>query len=158
VEWKYTESYSKGQTDDGRNKERFRRYKDIAIWKNGPLRIDCGLELVELFTEPIYQLLRLQMLAMQMEKDPKLGVDRVLVVLIAPRANLDLGRLKIPRLQCFGSDVSSAWKALLHHSDRFILHATEDLFRDSGPALQAAPNARELKGWHRYISDRYSLV
>jgi hypothetical protein len=134
---------------------RLGRYKDIAIWENGPLRSDCGVELVELFNDPIYQLLRLQMLAMQMKKDPQLGIDRVRVVLIAPRANRDLHQLKIEGLRRFGSDVSSAWEALLHDSDSFVTYATEDLFRDSRAALQHVP---ELEAWHSYIGDRYSLL
>ncbi len=154
VEWKYTESYSRTKAEVRRNGVRLDRYRHIAIWENGPLRSDCGVELVEFFNEPIYQLLRLQMLAKQMEKDSQLGIDRVRVVLIAPRANLELHKLKIEGLRRFGIDVSSAWKALLHDSDRFVTYATEDLFRDSRVAPQHMP---DLAAWHSYIGERYSL-
>jgi hypothetical protein len=65
IEWKYTESYGVPRAINPRNVERLRRYQDIAFYPKGPLRSDCGVNLVALFTEPVYQLLRQQMLAFQ---------------------------------------------------------------------------------------------
>lgn len=154
VEWKYTESYGRPDPNNPRNQERMRRYKDLAFYPEGPLRPDCGIELVKFFAEPIYQLLRQQMLAVQMEKHRELGANRVRTALIAPRANLALAKLKIEELGKLDSDVSSAWRAVLENPDRFLVCPTENLFLQAGAAVLKTPSLRQ---WFKYIGQRYGL-
>ena len=154
VEWKYTESYGEPNPLDPSNRERIRRYKNIAFHPDGPLRADCGVELGEFFTEPIYQLLRQQMLGMQMEKFQELEAKRVRTVLVGPSENVALSKLRINALQQFGTDVPSAWRALLYDPDRFIVCPTEELFRHAQATILESPG---LEPWESYLGERYSL-
>lgn len=153
IEWKYTESY-KAPAADPRNEERKRRYQNLAFHPDGPLRPDLGIELVEFFTEPIYQLLRQQMLAMQMEKAHELGATRVRTILVVPGANLAFKCLKIGPLRAFGEDVTSAWHAVLQNRDHFILCLTEDFFVHARAAIVDEPG---WDAWRRYVGGRYDL-
>ena len=84
IEWKYTESYrsspSPQESEEQFNKriEREHRYSNIAFAPNGPLRKDLSLKLADLFVDPIYQMLRQQMLAYRMEQAHELGAMRVI--------------------------------------------------------------------------------
>jgi len=152
IEWKYTESYGAPKPDDSANPERLRRYSKLAFFPDGPLRADCGVDLVELFSEPVYQLFRQQMLAMQIEKDRDLRLDRVRTVFIAPRTNQSVRDLRIPALHRFGSDVLSAWSLLLHDRNRFVACTTEELFHYAQVVTRETP---ALESWRQYIADRY---
>jgi hypothetical protein len=154
IEWKYTESYGAPDPLDSRNGERMRRYENIAFHPDGPLRGDCGMKLVEFFAEPIYQLLRQQMLGMQMEKSQELEARRVRSVLVAPSGNVAFSKLRMKALRRFGTDVPSAWRALLYDPDRFIVCPTEGLFRHAQAAILKSPG---LEAWESYVGERYSL-
>ncbi|MGH8678989.1 MAG: PGN_0703 family putative restriction endonuclease [Burkholderiales bacterium] len=154
IEWKYTELYSAPDPFDSSNGERMRRYEKIAFHPDGPLRADCGMNLVEFFAEPIYQLLRQQMLAMQMEKFQELEAKRVRTVLIAPSGNVALTKLRINALRQFGTDVPSAWRALLYDPNRFKVCPTEVLFRYAQAAIR---ESHRLEAWESYFGERYSL-
>jgi hypothetical protein len=154
IEWKYTELNGAPDRSDSSNAERIRRYEDIAFHPDGPLRANCGVKLAEFFTEPIYQLFRQQMLGMQMEKFQELGATRVRTVLVAPSGNTALSKLRINALHQFGTDVPSAWRALLADPDRFLVCSTEDLFRHAHAAILENPG---LEAWETYVGERYSL-
>jgi|ERR1039458_351017 hypothetical protein len=154
IEWKYTESYGPPLALDTRNVERLRRYQDISFHPKGPLRSDCGVNLVAFFTEPVYQLLRQQILAFQITAARELQSQFTRTVYISPRANLALKRIHIDVLNRFGRDVTTAWSALLHSPQHFIPYATEDLFADS---LDSVKVATELTDWRSYMADRYGF-
>lgn len=154
IEWKYTELYGPPKPVDSSNEERMRRYENIAFHPDGPLRAASGMKLVEFFAEPIYQLLRQQMLGMQMEKFQELEAKRVRTILVAPSGNVALTKLRINALRQFGTDVLSAWRALLYDPNRFEVCPTEDLFRYAQAAILKSPG---LAAWQSYIGERYSL-
>ncbi len=80
VEWKFTESYpSRDSGADKKLKERTKRYGELLADPDCPIDT-TGLELADLFHDPIYQLVRQQLLAWQLEVDETVPVDRVRVV------------------------------------------------------------------------------
>ncbi len=154
IEWKYTESYSAPLAKSPQRDERLRRYKNIAFYPNGPLRSDCSIDLAELFTEPIYQLLRQQMLAFQMTAARELQSQLVRTVYISPRANSALKRIRIDAVKQFGHDIEAAWSALLQSPHHFTPYSTEELFADFTATAETTP---ELKKWRSYMNERYGF-
>jgi hypothetical protein len=152
IEWKYTERYGRPRPNDPKHAERLRRYEKMTFSPEGPIRADSGIDIRDLFTEPIFQLYRQQMLATQMRSDKELGLDRVRTVLIAPRSNLDLFQVKIPSFKRFGTDLVALWRALLNDPDGFVFSTTEDLFGDAKDAVRGTPS---LEPWYRYMANRY---
>ena len=122
-----------------------RRYENITFHLDGPLRKDCGMRLVEFFAEPIYQLLRQQMLGMQMEKFQELEAGRLRTSWLPPSGNVALTKLKINALRQIWHRRPSARMALLYDPDRFIVRPTEDLFRHAEPPSSRVPAWRRRK-------------
>ena len=127
IEWKYTEAYPSPspKPDAAKNATRRSRYEDL--W-GSVVRTDL-LDLEDLFVEPIYQMLRQQMLAHEMEQAHELGADRVRVVYAAPAANAALwSSLSTPTLREFPDpgtegpvdDIRLVWDALRLEPDRFV--------------------------------------
>lgn len=140
IEWKYTEAYPSPSPkhDAAKNATRRSRYEDL--W-GSVVRTDL-LDLEDLFVEPIYQMLRQQMLAHEMEQAHELGADRVRVVYAAPAANLALwSSLATPKLREFhvpGSDapvgdITEVWGALRLEPDRFVRLDTASLVAPEAP-------------------------
>ncbi len=151
IEWKYTESYGAPLDPDG-NETRVKRYKDIAIAPDGPIRNDIGLVVEDFFWEPFYQLLRQQMLAFQMQKHRESGVERVRVLHIAPAANKALLKITAPKLRGRGADTAfAAFQTTLVDPTAFVSVATEQAFAP----LLVDPRASE---WASYIRQRYTFV
>jgi hypothetical protein len=119
VEWKFTERYSGAPLAPAKNPERVRRYADL--FKDGPFREDLCLE--QFFAEPLYQLMRQQLFAWQVECTQHTGATRSLVVHVCPAGNaayqrtLDRHALNPDRL-----DVLDLWPTLLRPEarDRFV--------------------------------------
>lgn len=121
VEWKYTESYlSAVPSNDAKHAERVKRYEEFIKAPRGPIkagRIDLG----DLFQEPIYQLVRQQLLSDQLMKDPKVDADVVRVIHVLSSDNAGYQRSYLaPSLRKRGSTVSEVWQTLLRHPDRFV--------------------------------------
>ena len=117
VEWKYTESYRLRTPDTTRDALRFARYGAAVADPAGP--ISCGLLPFDLLLdEPIYQLVRQQLLAHALETA---GVaDRVRVLLVLPPDNDAYQRsLHRKEQRAVGATVSELWKKLLRRPDRF---------------------------------------
>ena len=75
----------------------------------------------ELLQEPLYQLVRQQLLAWELEKARAHGADRVRVVLVSPRENAAYQRsLHGTRIRALGGCVSEVWQSLLRRPDRFV--------------------------------------
>jgi hypothetical protein len=120
VEWKYTESYRRRQPDPARDEVRRRRYESALAADDGPVRPDL-LELSELLDEPLYQLMRQQLLAHALESDHAHGADVVRVVHVLPKANIAYQQsLHRPSQLALGGTVAEAWGRLLRHPDRFM--------------------------------------
>lgn len=119
VEWKYTERYFGAPLASTKNPERVRRYADL--FADGPFRDDLTLE--QFFAEPLYQLMRQQLLAWRIERSRHHGATRSLVVHVCPVGNtayqrsLDRHALNPDRL-----DVLELWPTLLRPEarDRFL--------------------------------------
>ena len=117
VEWKYTESYRKRSPEPDRDRVRRKRYLEAVMDPDGP--IDGSLLPFELLLdEPLYQLVRQQLLAHALEKT---GVaDRVRLVHVLSPLNREYQRsLHRPQQRALGDTVSAVWRRLLQHSDRF---------------------------------------
>lgn len=153
IEWKYTESYGAPISPSG-NPTRIERYKDLAFAPSGPIRNDLGLKLEDFFWEPFYQLLRQQMLALEMQKANEDGAQRVRVLHLSPAANTALKKVTAPALRRFGDDAFSAFKAVLQHPEDFVSRSIEDVF---GP-LVADETDPMPTDWAAYLRDRYSFL
>jgi len=120
LEWKYTESYRRRTPDPARDAVRVGRYGAAVADAAGPVRDDV-LAFEHLLNEPIYQLVRQQLLAHALETAGAERASRVRVVQVAPCGNdayqLSLAR---PEHRALGSSVSEVWQLLLRHQDRFV--------------------------------------
>ncbi len=171
VEWKYCESY--------RDLERIPPEKRLLSSKSGACtpsaqtrksryeaRLNAmvdlpeGVTFDELCVEPLYQLMRQQLLAREMETTGK-EAGTVSVLHLAPRSNHDFPRVTSPAVRTWVSGqfpdeeigVTEAWSCLLGRSERFKHLAVEDFF---APALAGTDEA--LDAWRDYITARYSWV
>jgi hypothetical protein len=147
VEWKYTEQYRNHRLSEDRRGTRIKRYYDIAFEPNGPIRSDLDLELTDFFYEPLYQLLRQQMLAWQVEHDPTSGIDRARVLHLSPAGNRELHHVTAPRLEAFGDDAFNAFEAVLTNPQDFVGRTIEDAFEPL-----AGWRAAE---WYTWLRERY---
>jgi hypothetical protein len=120
VEWKYTESYRPRAANPAKDLVRRRRYEALYHDADGP--IDAAvLELTDAFDEPIYQLVRQQLLAHALERHDDFEPESVRVLHISDPANdRYLRSLSAPALRRLGDDVWAVWTRLLRHPDRFL--------------------------------------
>lgn len=171
IEWKYCESYS--------DLEKISAERRLLSTKNGlptqaartrrtryEKRLKAMIDLPEgicfedLCVEPLYQLMRQQLLAREMETVGT-EADSVSVLHLSPRANHDFPRITSPALRTWaesqypGQDLSvtEAWRRLWAGGGRFQHAAIEDFF---APALAGTDSA--LTAWRSYITKRYSWV
>ena len=119
VEWKYTESYRTREPEPEKDEVRRQRYGTALHDPDGPVRDDV-LPFDALLDEPIYQLVRQQLLAWELEKAKVHDVDRVRVVHVMPSANVAYGASLGPLHREVGDTVHEVWEALLRRPDRFI--------------------------------------
>jgi hypothetical protein len=151
IEWKYTESYGK-PPEPKSEKKRIARYQGKAFAPDGPIRADLGLELTDLFWEPVYQMARQQMLAFQMEQSREDGAERVSVLHVSPRGNCALHAITAPVLKNRGSDdVFEAFRGILVRPENFTAVALEDAFGTTLMEHRAEP-------WAAYLLDRYGVA
>ncbi len=149
-EWKYTEEYvSKGNMQFSNSKSKTDRlgiYAEYLRAADSPIRLgSVGAE--ALFFDPFDQLMRLQLLAHQMELAHELNADIVSVLHIAPRANRELAKVTSPSLAAFGADPHAIWSRVVG-DDHFLGCDFEDLL----PVLcRAAP----LPAWADWMTLRY---
>jgi hypothetical protein len=131
VEWKYTESYRPRTPNPAKDAVRWKRYGAALTAPDGPVRADV-LEFDDLLDEPLYQLVRQQLLAHELEKSRAHGADRVRVLHVSPPANdAYQASLRRARAMAIGATVTEVWQRLLRHPDRF-LSVDSALFLDPG--------------------------
>ena len=118
VEWKYTESYRPRVPEPAKDEIRRQRYGTALHDPEGPVRADV-LAFEALLDEPIYQLVRQQLLAWELEKAKVHDVDRVRVVHVMPNDNQAYGDSLGPEHRVVGDTVHEVWHALLRRPDRF---------------------------------------
>ncbi|MGI8753609.1 MAG: PGN_0703 family putative restriction endonuclease [Acidimicrobiales bacterium] len=119
IEWKYTETYGCRRPDPGRDTVRRRRYHATFDDPDGPLRSEL-LDLDVLFQEPLYQLIRQQLLAYRLEQAGAHGAQRARVVHVLPPANVGYqASLHGAAAKALGATVAEVWSKLLRRPDRF---------------------------------------
>lgn len=119
VEWKYTESYRLRRPDPAKDTVWQRRYGQAVTDPAGPIRGDV-LPFELLLDEPIYQLVRQQLLAHALEQAHADGADRVRVLHVLPPGNVEYQQsLHRPEQLAQGNTVGEVWQKLLRRADRF---------------------------------------
>lgn len=156
-EWKYTEDYknikSKALGSSGNTRKGI--YKPLI--RNSGIRLGRNKKLEDLFFEPFYQMMRLQLLADAMEKpvpgenSGEMSADIVSVLHISPADNEDLRKtVTSPALQDLGNDIYEVWDQIapegrFHHidSEKLIDFATSE----------AIPTS--FHKWSKWLRKRY---
>lgn len=161
-EWKYTEAYSaRLAAAADLNITRLNAYR--AAFTRWQARQPELPAYESFFAEPFYQLMRLTLLAQEMEQaresgDGELEADIVSMIHIAPQANRQFAAsLTSPDLTRYGRSVSAIWAALAP-PERFMSITTESLLT---VIEQVAPEkhrqwANDLLrryGWWRQLSE-----
>jgi len=153
-EWKYTEEYGKTYKGSGRQGETRRKtYIEFFKKKGGVFSANGNLDSLyeALFHEPFYQLMRLQLLAQEMQEKHEMQADLVSVLVVCPEANQALrSNVSSDYLRrCFpGKDVVEIWKDLVPH-DRFRSIFVEKLLHQ----IESRPAAD--REWVNYLRHRY---
>lgn len=121
VEWKFTENYPSADSKaPAKEAERRRRYINALAAPDSPIDI-ADVEPADLFHEPIYQLVRQQLLARELELDPSVKAQVVRVVHVLSPENAAYARSYIaPGLRSLGSTPAEVWTKLLRLPDRFV--------------------------------------
>lgn len=120
IEWKYTESYRPRKAEPENDQVRRSRYGSALMADDGPVRSDL-LPIDELLDEPLYQLMRQQLLAHELEKDRTLGAERVRVVHVLPAGNTAYQQsIHRTSQRALGVTVGEVWHQLLRRPDRFV--------------------------------------
>lgn len=127
IEWKYTEQYRGHHLSGGAAsmRTRYERYRRLFDDPESPIRNDV-VDYNSLFREPLYQLMRQQLLAWRMEQVRELGAERVRLVVVAPSLNHELATSYEPEAlkgsAALGDDptVHEIWRRLLRRPDRFV--------------------------------------
>lgn len=152
-EWKYTEYY--GHEDKGTNQTRLDNYAKAFGQSPGVFTCKDPALYRSLFFEPFYQLMRLQLLAQEMEANHEMGADLVTVLHIHPTANKEfIERVtseylsaRFPR-----QSVMSIWRQLVDQT-RFTTMSVEHLLELIGKARLLANSA-----WVDYLQTRYTFM
>lgn len=157
-EWKYTEYYGSrdlGTPSSSRDKKpeaRKRNYRPAFNRENG-IFVGHGEDLYDaLFFEPFYQLMRLQLLAQEMELGQELDADVVSVLHICPESNREFReQVTSPQLKEMFPDKGTLeiWKGLVPE-DRFKSISVEELLYNIIQRVWV--NDRK---WVDYLNRRY---
>jgi len=148
-EWKYTEEY---RPFDKGIEVRKQNYFE-AFHRNGGVfgRGDENLYNA-LFFDPFYQLMRLQLLAQEMEYHKEMGADIVTVLHVCPQANTEFrDRVTSPYLTRIfpNKGTLEIWKKLVSQ-DKFISISMEDLLDTITHQAQGVD-----RDWADYLQVRY---
>ncbi|WP_242392202.1 PGN_0703 family putative restriction endonuclease [Anaeromyxobacter oryzisoli] len=153
-EWKYTERYASKSirySDSGTDRLEIYRPALEAPWSQVARLGNADYE--DLFFDPFDQIMRLQLLAGEIEHagamgDPEMGATFACVLHVAPVANVDLmKRVTSARLAGRGDDVHQVWRSI----------ASDDRFFgiESGALLHALAAHAPDADWGKYLVRRY---
>lgn len=157
-EWKYCEEYLRPEDlgDGSSGDTRRRRYTARYLAPDSSFRGDVPLD--EFLYEPFYQLLRLRLLADEIERaglSPAVRVEDARVVVVCPAANTEYRRAvrSTPLAKRYSSlsTVEEVVRATLRDPADLTVVASESLVA----ALRASEQAPSLDAWLRYHPDRY---
>ena len=153
-EWKYTETYRKSPPDrDVLNATRLRVYRTaFDRWREQYTGEAPFPPYEAFFVEPWYQLMRLTLLAQEMElAGSEMGAEVVTVLHVAPRANYDLSDnlSAAPEMRRWGSTLTEAWSHLAP-AGRFLSISNEDLLNSTAALADSRHST-----WVEYLLQRY---
>ncbi|HOO51012.1 MAG TPA: hypothetical protein PLK94_06980 [Alphaproteobacteria bacterium] len=164
-EWKYSERYDAGINMRFSNygTDRLSIYRDSLLHESSQIQLkniecsgcaqslNCDLRAATLFYEPFYQLMRLQLLASQMELHKEMKADIVSVLHVSPQANKELlENVTSPSLRCMGSDLYEIWEKIVV-PERFRYIHVEDLIPI---VIKHCPD----QSWAEYMDVRYGKI
>ena len=160
IEWKYTEQYVDHRLSGGASSMQVRqeRYRHLFDHPASPIRTDA-VAYEALFAEPLYQLMRQQLLAWQMEEAGELDARRVRAAVVAPSLNYELAASYDTRLArslglTDGVGVHVLWRQLLRRPDRFVFIDSANLVLDSSPLpSEFKERYGHLAGGHRTVEE-----
>lgn len=148
VEWKYLESYQNAKVErvSKNGTDRLQLYSPLLSQPDSPVQPDFPLD--ELLVNPFYQLMRLQLLAREMERAGEMEATSASLLLIAPRANLELNTcITCKPLAGEGRTIQGTWLELVGDK-RFSAIYTEDL-------LEVIRTRTTDRDWADYLTLRY---
>lgn len=153
IEWNYTESYPNGGRFDGTahaHAVRLACYRSRVEDPDGPIQLPACVDSEVLFAEPVYQLMRLQLLAWKIEQAGELDADRVAGVHAAPARNeallaQSLGSPPFARYASTSGGLIAAWKALLRRRYRHLVDPPPATARPAGTS-EPRPRPDTLTG------------
>lgn len=149
IEWKYTEQYlgeTGLKTSSTAKETRDGRYRHLFDDPDGPLDHEL-IPYDDFYVEPVYQLLRLSLLASQLEKNGAADIVRLLYC--APARNAELWRsLNRPSHREASPDgnLGTLWQKMQRRPDRFQLFDTAQLVAPD------APTSTEFKARYGHIA------
>lgn len=137
IEWKYTERYPSGglSTSSTSTATRRARYWPLLSAADGPI-VMGSLKFEDLLAEPVYQVMRLTLLAHCIERAHEQGVDRVRVLYVSPAANEALHASPCTegyRKVMGEASYQATWPTLLRRPDRMVFMDSTDLLDRSLP-------------------------
>jgi hypothetical protein len=155
-EWKLGESYKAGlyKGDGSRGQDRRRRY--TPLYQAADSSFNGAIRLEDWLYDPLYQLLRLRLLADRMVRRREFGVEEVRLVVVCPMENTAyLGRVtssgmwkRLPEAQT----LAEVMQATLRNPLSFAITSPADLIA----AICRAQLGPTLDPWLAYHRDRYS--
>ena len=152
-EWKYTESYGKEYKRFSKSKSKTDRYSKVyAKFLNQPncnIKIPNAATYDDLFYDPIDQLMRLQLLAQEMEYNKEMNADLVDVLLIVPEKNREfIDNVHSNNLKnILGNNILNVWSGIVQNN-KFKYVYSEDLLRN----IISVINDKKIS---EYLSLRY---
>ena len=157
LEWKYTETYRRGNNlGQGRMETRLKRYSalynsDFSSFKSDEILVD------EFFSEPFYQLMRQRLLADRMVRCGELGVTEAKVVVVVPKENdAYRNRVTSPTLEKRFPDLKTVSDVF-----RATLKQPSDSYGMICPSMLVDAVERECGNaaaeWVAYQRERYGL-
>ncbi|MCJ7655588.1 MAG: hypothetical protein MUO97_09900 [Dehalococcoidia bacterium] len=153
-EWKYTEEYGRNYKGSGHQGDvRKNNYINLFRKREGVFSANEDRDKLydSLFYEPFYQLMRLQLLAQEMESNTEMDADTVSVLHVSPEANYefrknvtsDYLKERFPR-----KHVLEIWQQLAP-KDKFISISVEEML-GSIEQIEASN-----QNWVTYLCKRY---
>jgi hypothetical protein len=154
-EWKYSEAYEIGRYQgEGRAGEtRRKRYQHLYCAADSSFAGQVPLD--ELLYEPIYQIVRLRLLADRMVRCSEFGVSQAKVIVVCPEDNREYrDRITSPELANrlpAGVGLGTAVRSLLKDPEGFSMTSPEALAR----GIRQRVSSATITEWFEYHSERY---
>jgi len=155
MEWKYVEEYRVGESlGEGRSGcTRHSRYQHLYDADGSPFNGVATLD--DLLYDPLYQIMRLHLLADRMIREREFDISEAKVVVVCPEDNLAYrNRITSPPLVArFGptSTLETVVRSLLESPAEFIMTSQDRMVE----ALRHSALAYPLADWLQYHNERY---